>query len=117
AFNGVRFTLAAVSLVIIAQLATRLFDLERGGWPSRRDTIALLVLGTLGNGLYQILFVEGIARTRAGDAALLISAAPAFIAIIGRIRGSERVSARDAVGIALSILVMALVVDGTTSSI
>src|SRR5205085_8084438 len=87
AFNGVRVTLAAVSLVIIAQLATRLFDLERGGWPSRRDTIALLVLGTLGNGLYQILFVEGIARTRAGDAALLISAAPAFIAIIGRTRG------------------------------
>ena len=115
AFNGVRVTLAAVALVIIAQVATRFFALESSGWPNKRDVIALLLLGTLGNGLYQILFVEGIARTRAGDAALLISASPAFIAIIGRIRGSEHVTVRGALGIALSILGMALVVIGTTS--
>jgi len=116
AFNGVRVTLAAAALVIIAQLATRFFALESLGWPNKRDVIALLLLGTLGNGLYQILFVEGIARTRAGDAALLISASPAFIAIIGRIRGSEHVTARGALGIALSILGMAFVVIGTTSA-
>jgi len=116
AFNGVRITLAAVSLLVIAQLATRVFGLEKTGWPSRRDVIALLLLGTLGNGLYQILFVEGIARTRAGDAALLISAAPAFIAIIGRFRGTEHVTAKGVFGIALSIIGMGLVVVGTTSA-
>ena len=116
AFNGVRVTLAAVSLVIVAQLASAWFGVERGGWPARRDAIALLLLGTLGNGVYQILFVEGIARTRAGDAALLISASPAFIAIIGRLRGSERVSSRGVVGIALSILGMGFVVAGTADT-
>lgn len=116
AFNGVRVTLAAVSLVIVAQIASAWFGIERGGWPARRDAIALLLLGTLGNGVYQILFVEGIARTRAGDAALLISASPAFIAIIGRLRGSERVSSRGVVGIALSILGMGLVVAGTADT-
>ncbi|HEU4612748.1 MAG TPA: DMT family transporter, partial [Kofleriaceae bacterium] len=116
AFNGVRVTLAAVSLVIVAQLATRLSSAEAGGWPGARDAIALLLLGTLGNGLYQILFVEGIARTRAGDAALLISASPAFIAIIGRLRGSEHIARRGVLGIALSILGMGLVVAGTTST-
>ncbi|HKW47283.1 MAG TPA: DMT family transporter [Gemmatimonadaceae bacterium] len=115
AFNGVRVTLAAVALVVVAQLATRVFQLE-AGWPNTRDTLALLLLGTLGNGVYQILFVEGIARTRAGDAALLISASPAFIAIMGRLRGSERVPLRWVVGIALSILGMAFVIIGTTSS-
>src|SRR5689334_23722027 len=113
AFNGVRVTLAAVSLVIVAQLASAWFGIEREGWPARHDAIALFLLGTLGNGVYQILFVEGIARTRAGDAALLISASPAFIAIIGRLRGTERVAWRGVVGIALSILGMGLVVIGT----
>lgn len=116
AFNGVRVTLAAVSLVIVAQFATRLSAAESRGWPGLRDAVALLLLGTLGNGLYQILFVEGIARTRAGDAALLISASPAFIAIIGRFRGTERVNRRSVVGIALSIIGMGLVVVGTTST-
>src|SRR5437868_7969169 len=115
AFNGVRVTLAAISLVIIAQVATRFFTIEPEGWPSARDAIALVLLGMLGNGVYQILFVEGIARTRASDAALLISASPAFIAIIGRLRGTERISPRGVVGIALSILGMGLVVVGTTS--
>ncbi len=116
AFNGVRVTLAAISLVIIAQVATRFFTIEPEGWPGARDAIALVLLGMLGNGVYQILFVEGIARTRAGDAALLISAAPAFIAIIGRLRGTEQVSARGVVGIALSILGMGFVVIGTTNA-
>jgi drug/metabolite transporter (DMT)-like permease len=114
AFNGVRVALAAVALVLVAQIGSGVFGIEREGWPSKRDTIALLLLGTLGNGLYQILFVEGIALTRASDAALLISASPAYIAIIGRLRGTERVSSRGVVGIALSILGMALVVVGTT---
>lgn len=116
AFNGVRVTLAAVSLVVVAQVARAWFGIEREGWPARRDAIALFLLGTLGNGVYQILFVEGIARTRAGDAALLISASPAFIAIIGRLRGTERVARRGVVGIGLSILGMGLVVAGTADT-
>jgi drug/metabolite transporter (DMT)-like permease len=115
AFNGVRVTLAAVSLVIVAQLARDWFGVEREGWPRRGDAIALFLLGTLGNGVYQILFVEGIARTRASDAALLISASPAFIALIGRARGTEQVTVRGAIGIGLSILGMGFVVVGTTS--
>jgi drug/metabolite transporter (DMT)-like permease len=115
AFNGLRVTLAAVALLVISQVATSVFSIEREGWPRGRDMVALLLLGMLGNGIYQILFVEGIARTRAGDAALLISASPAFIAIIGRLRGSERVSTRGVIGIALQILGMGLVVVGTTS--
>jgi drug/metabolite transporter (DMT)-like permease len=115
AFNGVRVTLAAVSLVLVARIGRGVFGIERDGWPSRRDMIALLLLGVLGNGVYQILFVEGIALTRASDAALLISASPAYIAIIGRLRGTECVSRRGIVGIALSILGMGLVVLGTAT--
>jgi drug/metabolite transporter (DMT)-like permease len=105
AFNGVRVALAAVALTAVA--------LARGGpWPSRRELATFLALGVIGNGLYQVLFVEGIARTRASDAALVISAGPAFIALLGWIRGTERISGRAWVGIALSIAGIALVVLG-----
>ncbi|HEY6220879.1 MAG TPA: EamA family transporter, partial [Gemmatimonadaceae bacterium] len=63
----------------------------------------LLGLGALGNGVYQIFYILGIARTRAGDASLLIAATPAFIALLGRIRGIERIGSKAWLGILLSI--------------
>src|SRR5437867_9462337 len=63
AYNGVRIMLAAVSLGIIAIV-------WGGAAPGRSDLLALLALGALGNGIYQVLFIEGLARTRAGEAAL-----------------------------------------------
>lgn len=105
AFNGVRVLLAAVALVVLAVAGGR-------ARPSRRDVLMLLGLGVLGNGLYQLFFVEGVARTRPGDASLVIAAAPAFIALLGRITGVERISRRGAVGVGLSIAGVALVVFG-----
>src|SRR6185437_16164069 len=52
--------------------------------------------------------------TRASDAALVVAASPAFIAVIGRLRGVDRVSPRGVLGIFLSMGGIALVVLGTT---
>lgn len=109
AFNGLRVMLAAAALFSIALLARR-------PWPARPVAMRLVALGVLGNGLYQLLFVSGLARTRAGDAALVIAATPAFIAIIGRLRGTEHISRRAAAGIVLSIAGIGLVVFGGASS-
>jgi drug/metabolite transporter (DMT)-like permease len=105
AFNSARVLLAVV--VLFSLVTANGYALPRG-----RDLLALLGLGALGNGLYQICFIEGIARTRAGDAALLISAAPALMAILGWLRGTERTGMRGVMGIALSLVGMALVVFG-----
>jgi drug/metabolite transporter (DMT)-like permease len=105
AFNALRIVLAMTVLLGIVWAGGH--ALPRG-----RDRLALLGLGTLGNGLYQILFIEGIARTRAGDAALLIAAAPALMAIIGWLRGTERTRPRGIAGILLSLAGIALVVFG-----
>jgi drug/metabolite transporter (DMT)-like permease len=109
AFNGVRVALAALALTGIALL-------RRKPWPAARTLATLLGLGAIGNGLYQILFVEGIARTRASDAALVISAGPAFVALLGWVAGTERISPRAWVGIALSIAGIGLVVFGGTAA-
>ncbi|HMI43425.1 MAG TPA: DMT family transporter, partial [Gemmatimonadaceae bacterium] len=79
----------------------------------RRDVIGLLLLGVIGNGLYQLFFVHGVARTRAGNAALIVAAAPAFIALFARVRGLERVRRLTLVGIALSVLGVGLVIAGS----
>jgi len=103
AYNGVRIIIAAVALTIIAVI-------WGGAMPVRRDVLALLALGALGNGVYQVFFVEGLARTRAGEAALVVGASPALMALIGRLRGVERVSRRGVAGIALSMFGVALIV-------
>jgi drug/metabolite transporter (DMT)-like permease len=66
--------------------------------------------------VYQLLFIEGVSRTHAGDAALVLAASPAFIAIFGRLLGVERISGRGVVGIALSLAGMAFVVYGRETS-
>jgi drug/metabolite transporter (DMT)-like permease len=109
AYNGVRIALAAVALVAIVYAVGE-------QWPSRRDVLVALGLGAIGNGLYQIFFVEGVARTRAGDAALVIAATPALIALLSHAIGQERIRRRGAAGITLSVIGLALVVVGGTSS-
>ena len=109
AYNGIRILLAAVVLMGIA-------GLWGGAAPIRRDLLALLALGAIGHGIYQVFFIEGLARTRAGEAALVVGASPALMALIGRLRGIERVRARGAVGIGLSMFGVALIVFGRATS-
>jgi drug/metabolite transporter (DMT)-like permease len=109
AFNGLRVAIAAIVLLAVALIA-------REGWPDRRTTWTLLGLGVIGNGLYQIFFIEGVARTQAGAASLVLAASPAFVALIGRVRGVERTGPRRLAGIALSLGGMALVIFGSRES-
>jgi drug/metabolite transporter (DMT)-like permease len=109
AYNAVRITTAAITLLVIALLLG-------GSAPTRRDLLAILALGALGNGIYQIFFIEGLARTRAGEAALVVGASPALMALFGRMRGVERVTRRGWFGIALSIFGVGLVVLGRAAT-
>ena len=106
AFTGLRVLLAAAVLFLFAVL-------RKPKFPARRDILALMALGMLGNGLYQLLFVLGIAQTKVGNAALIVAATPAFIAIASRVGGVERVNRRVAGGIALSLVGVMLVVLGS----
>ena len=111
AFNGARVALGTVAITAVALIATR-----GQPWPGLRLALTFVGLGVLGNGLYQILFVEGVARTQAGTASLVLAAGPALIALFGRVRGIERITARGAVGIAASIVGVGLVMLGGRSA-
>ena len=121
AFTGLRVVTAAVFLLIVAfgrgssvrESGGRRRDRIFGLALSTRDIVRLLLLGALGNGLYQLFFVHGVSRTRAGNASLIVGAAPAFIALVARAKGLERAKRMTLLGIGLSVAGVALVIIGS----
>ncbi len=105
AFNGLRVLLASVVLAVVAFAVA-----GKRNFPSKKDAYALLAMGVMGNGLYQLMFIAGLSRTRAGIAALVIAAGPAWIAVFSRLAGRERLPGRGWAGIGLQLVGMACVV-------
>jgi drug/metabolite transporter (DMT)-like permease len=108
AYNSLRMVLGCLVLVGIAT------------WrPGRRadaaDRRRLMLLGILGHCVYQVLFIKGIALTRAGTASLVVAASPAMVAIVARAFGHERLPWRAISGIALSIGGVLLVLGGSVA--
>lgn len=98
--------LAFTVLRFVAGVATLAAILHWRGLPlhvDRRDIPALSGLGFLSNTIYQIFFVMGLARTRAGNAGLLMSATPVFAYLTGILMKRERYSHRVLAGILMSM--------------
>ena len=109
AYNALRMTLACIILLAVAQLRPRRAL-------ARADRWRLMALGLLGHCIYQVLFINGIAMTRAGTAALVVAASPAVVALVARSAGHEQLPARAVLGIALSIGGVILVLGGSVAS-
>ena len=114
AFGPLTFTWMRVLVAALILIAAVLLQGRR--WPSRTDALKLVGLGVIGNGLYQLLFVFGVSRTRVGSAALILAAAPAFIALLSWARGVEKVSGRAWAGIGLSIAGVGIVMLGSAAA-
>ncbi len=106
AFNALRFPLAAA--VLLAILASR----EGIRWPERSDLPRIIVLGILGNVGYQMLFIFGLEKTLAGNAALLLAGTPVWTTILSSLAGHERIPMLAWAGLAGTIAGMGLVVLG-----
>jgi drug/metabolite transporter (DMT)-like permease len=103
AFNALRFVLASllVGAVLRARGQLRL--------PAREDVPRVLLLGVLGNVVYQMCFILGLDRTQAGTAAVMLALTPLFTALLSMARGHERPGRRTWGGAALSVVGVALV--------
>ncbi len=107
AYNGARIVLGAGAALFVLAL-----------WRRRERAITryrtrLVLLGMLGNGLYQFFFIEGLARTRVATAALLMASTPAAIAMLGRVRRVEHIASRGWLGILLQLSGVAALLIGT----
>lgn len=106
AYNAVRFSAASLFTLILARVAER--DLRI----ARRDWGYVFLLSLIGNLLYQMLYIHGLARSRAGNTSLILSTSPIFVAIFGTLIGQEKLRWRNWLGILLSFLGIYLLVAG-----
>lgn len=110
-FNSLCFILA--SLMVFA-----LFKKQSGKLPNfGKDWPKIIVVGILGNTIYQILFIFGINRTLAGNTSLILAAVPAFVAIISLFTKSEKLSRLMWTGIGISFLGVGCVMFGGNLSV
>lgn len=115
AANAFRFAVAILILGVFYRLRTT------NAWAALRRAVqdhgrTLFGLSLLGYVFYQLCFVEGIARTSAASASLLMTTAPLWTAIASRILGVERLNARAWGGLLLSLAGTLIVVLGATSA-
>jgi len=105
AFNGVRFALATVTIGLL--LRHRGISLRL----PREQLWRLALLGVLGNSVYQLLFIEGIARTSAANASLTMASSPMLVALLATALGRERLRGRGWLGVVLAVAGLTLVLS------
>jgi drug/metabolite transporter (DMT)-like permease len=110
AFNALRFAIASVSVTAVALLSG-------APRPTRADLPRLTAMGVLGTTVYQFAFIEGLAHTRAGNAALIMAAVPVQTAVASHVRGHERLRLRDGLGLLLSSAGIVTIVLGSAKAV
>jgi len=105
-FNSLRFGLASLFIL------TLLWVLERDLSFHREDIWRLVLLGLIGNTIYQLLFINGIARTTAGNSSVILATTPIFVALLSSVLGVERVERRVWQSVILSFIGILLIVQG-----
>lgn len=103
AFTALRFTFAAVLLLIVLRV-------REGTVRLPQDKVwRVLLFGFIGNTVYQILFINGLAITTAANTALLIATTPVLVLLFGSLLRIEPLTRNTGAGIALAFIGMALV--------
>lgn len=75
-----------------------------------REWLRILALGFVGHFLYQVCFVDGLARTSVANSSLILALIPAMVTLLSTAVGHERISPLYWVGLGLSLVGIYLVV-------
>lgn len=110
-FNSLRFTLSALLCWAVLRAS--------GGklLPERADFLRIMVLGLVGHGLYQALFIQGTNLTSAGNTALLLATIPVWVAALAALTRAEATGPFVWLGIGLSIAGIVLVTLGGSKGV
>jgi drug/metabolite transporter (DMT)-like permease len=106
AFNALRLLLASTVMAAASRLARRLSlddTFHTSSRVTRDEWIRLAVLGLVGHGIYQYLFVGGLAKTSVANGALIISLTPVVITFVSWVTGKERIGVLHWIGTLLSL--------------
>jgi drug/metabolite transporter (DMT)-like permease len=104
AFTAIRFTIGTGLLWLILQRLEPEHALPPGmGW-------SVILLGMVGNTLYQLCFITGLAATTATNTSLILSAMPTVVTVSAGLLGLERITGRQQWALALATIGVVIVV-------
>jgi len=103
-FTAIRFAAASVLLWAIVRIT------EGPANFSSADVRRLVVLGVVGNTLYQLAFILGLANTTASNSSLILATVPTVVAVFAWLLGLEHVTSRMWIGIVLGTLGVVFVI-------
>ena len=111
AFNALRFPLAAETLFVLLRW--------RGPipLPHKDHRARVVLLGLLGNLVYQFLFIFGIDATFAGNASLVLATTPVWTLVLSTLLGQEQHTVAVWVGVLTTMGGMVFVVVGGASAL
>jgi drug/metabolite transporter (DMT)-like permease len=104
AFTAIRFALASLLLWLVLRIT------EGPTTPAPTALRRLVVLGVVGNTLYQLCFILGLAHTSATNSSLILATVPTVVAVVAGLLGLERITPRMWGGIALGTIGVVLVI-------
>lgn len=104
-FTALRFAGATLLLLLVMRRGGGA-PVPRAQWP------LVIVLGLLGHAVYQIFFINGLARTTAGNSSVILAMVPLFVAVLSALLRIERVAPRTWIGIALAFAGLSVLVAG-----
>jgi drug/metabolite transporter (DMT)-like permease len=103
-FTFLRFTLASLTLLVLLRWREGSIGLPR------RDLVAILGLGAVGFGAYQILWTTGLTTVPAGDSALLIATTPVLVALLSVVARSDVLTPVKLAGVVISFVGVVVVI-------
>ena len=103
-FTAARYVVATVTLFLLVRW--RLGPVR----PPARLAVALMALGMLGFGGYQVLWSIGLTQITAGDSALIIAASPVLTVLLAGAVGMDRVTTPKVAGALIAFAGVAVVV-------
>lgn len=95
-FNAMRFFLATLLMWSFVLYRKEWRPVRKGDWKH------LIVLGALGNLLYQLLFIFGIERTFSANSAVMLGTIPVWVAVTSHLFSDEKMTRNKAIGVTLA---------------
>lgn len=105
AFNGIRMAFASIVMILVLVITKEGLDVPK------RDVGKLVVLGIIGNTVYQLLFIHGINLTTASSTSIIMAMTPASVALLSLLFKHEKIHWAAWCGIALSFVGFYLVIS------
>ncbi len=111
AFNALRFPLAAATLSALLRWRGPIPIPDKTHWAR------IVLLGLLGNLVYQFLFIFGIDGTLAGNASLVLATTPVWTLVLATVLGQEQHTVAVWIGVLATLAGMVFVVVGGASTL